>query len=266
MVWVESIVYFGYIPIFSIILVNKGVIILIDEDQLFEKLDGLSKRLDALINRINTPKNAENQAYKELREEKVEGKIEDWIEIFTKKALYGTVPGLLLWLIAIGLGFKVWLDGLFIGYDLVYNPETHTPLANIADLKAFLFTVGLFGVIGGFIRQFVNVFYKFYQAQTIKGLDLKPFTNVPNKNAPNPVEIGKVRRLLNSSPINILFFRPVFSPPLGAIVAMFSVLALYGFNADLPRVIIVSLGSGAIAPQFVKWVIRKAGSTLSTLY
>ncbi|MBS3789194.1 hypothetical protein KGY79_13495, partial [Candidatus Bipolaricaulota bacterium] len=208
---------------------------MVDEDQLFEKLDGLSRRLDALINRINTPQSAENQAYNELRQERVEDKIETWIEIFTKKALYRTVPGLLLWVIAIGLGFGVWLDGLFTGQDLVYNPKTHTPLANIADLKAFLFTAGLFGVIGGFIRQFVNIFYKFYQAQTIRGLDLKPYTNVPNKNAPNPVEISKVRRFLNSSPINILFFRPVFSPFLGAIVAIFAVLALYGFNADLPR-------------------------------
>lgn len=238
---------------------------MVDEDKLFRKLDGLRERLDLLINKTKSTQVSDEQAYKELKREKVKNKINDYIDIFTRKGLYLTVPGLLLWFVVIGFGFKVWLDGWLIGYDLVYNPQTDTPLTNTTHLKSFLFTISLFGVIGGVARQFVNVFYKFYQAQTIKDLDLEPFTRIPNVNAPNPVDIGKVRRFLNSSPINILFFRPLFSPLLGAIVAIFAVLALYGFNADLPRVIIISLGSGAIAARFIEWVVRKAGSILGTV-
>ena len=155
---------------------------------------------------------------------------------------------------------------------------------SIKDFTKFLYTVGLFAIMGVFVSSIINVFYKIWEIEndidgqlvvlkdarkdTIKCLneldtiygDTEDYRNEIEKIKSNKRDklLEKIKTLeekiedthgniidtkinfLNPSKTNNLFYKPVFFPFVGGILAIFFVFLLCGFGSSLIRIGIVS--------------------------
>lgn len=165
-----------------------------------------------------------------------------------------------LWIGALAFGFAIWLKGWFIGTDLVYQPKGNVTTLSTLKLAKYLFTVSLFAVAGNIAQNVYNLFGKFWQIEAL-GDQLK----IAEEDDKAEIE-DKVGNLLNSSSTNITFFRPLFFPMISGILAIPIIFLIYGLNADLPRIIVVSFLTGIIGHVVLAQLQSKTKSFIEALF
>lgn len=143
------------------------------------------------------------------------------------------------WTVALAFGFVIWLKGWYIGMDLIYQPRKAPCTLSSADLTRLVFTIALFAAAGNLSKNTYNVFVKFWQSEVLNDR----FEVAENNKG---FYAGRIKDFISSSPTNITFFRPLFFPIISALLAIPVIFLVYGFNADLPRVVIVSFLTGMV--------------------
>jgi len=162
------------------------------------------------------------------------------------------------WTVALAFGFVVWLKGWYIGMDLIYFPRGAACVLSSADLTRFVFTIALFAAVGNLSRNTYNIFVKFWQSEVLKDR----FQIAENNKS---FYLGRIKDFINSSPTNITLFRPLFFPIISGILAIPIVFLIYGFNADLPRVAIVSFLTGIVANVVLTGLQKKADGFIKAI-
>ena len=172
-------------------------------------------------------------------------------ERFQRRKISGVII-IAIWIIVLAFGFFVWLKGFFTGGNFVYQPKATVSTLNTIELTKFLFTVSLFALAGNIAQNVFSLFEKFWQIEALG--DTLEFAEENNKRFTE----RQILRLLNSSPTNIVFFRPLFFPLISAILAIPVIFLIYGFNADLPRIAVVSFLTGIISHVVLEQLLNKA--------
>jgi len=205
------------------------------------------------IDDLKREKERKELLFQRLREEDVEEAIENKVKFFEKKRnISFSLVFFYFALISLGFYFLVQRDLLFFNH-------TGDLLENELGIIGFISVTALFGFSGGVARQFYSLFQYNWKVGTFKEkLEMEPFLGNPD-----PLNYQKILRFINSSPHNILFIRPIFIPPLGAITAIFSTIAIYQFDLGLARVAIVGFPAGIIAKDIIFALINKAHTLLN---
>lgn len=185
-----------------------------------------------------------------MTEEELLNRYDERAQDYKKRKLRGPLI-LFGWAVALAFGFAVWLKGWYIGTDLIYQPREMTCVLSPGDLTRFVFTIALFAAVGNLSRNTYNIFVKFWQSEVLKDR----FQVAKNSKG---FYLGRIKDFINSSPTNITLFRPLFFPIISGILAIPIVFLIYGFNADLPRVAVVSFLTGIVANLVLTGLQKKA--------